>query len=53
MGTLDDGVEYALSIGVVILIAMALNSGHSATRCTEDMSCWNCETMGNHICGGK
>lgn len=19
--------------------------------CTEDMSCWNCTTMGNHVCG--
>lgn len=20
-------------------------------RCHEDEPCWNCETMGNHICG--
>lgn len=19
--------------------------------CQEDMSCWNCQTMGNHVCG--
>lgn len=19
--------------------------------CQEDMPCWNCETMGNHVCG--
>jgi hypothetical protein len=23
----------------------------SSTRCTEDMSCWDCRTMGNGICG--
>ena len=22
-----------------------------ATTCTEDMPCWNCQTMGNHVCG--
>lgn len=27
----------------------ALNSSDS--RCEEDMPCWNCETMGNKICG--
>lgn len=21
------------------------------TRCQEDMPCWNCHTMGNHVCG--
>ena len=28
---------------------------HAATtvahRCEEDQPCWNCKTMGNHICG--
>ncbi len=23
----------------------------AAVRCTEDMSCWNCHTMGNKRCG--
>jgi len=22
-------------------------------QCQEDMPCWNCHTMGNHICGPK
>ena len=21
------------------------------SECTEDMDCWNCETMGNRVCG--
>jgi hypothetical protein len=25
---------------------------HPATApCQEDQPCWNCETMGNHVCG--
>lgn len=23
----------------------------TSVRCTEDMACWDCETMGNQICG--
>lgn len=23
----------------------------STATCTEDMSCWQCETMGNQVCG--
>lgn len=23
------------------------------TRCTEDMACWNCSTMGNRVCGPR
>lgn len=23
----------------------------SSGRCEEDMPCWDCHTMGNHICG--
>lgn len=22
-----------------------------SVRCTEDMACWDCHTMGNHVCG--
>lgn len=25
--------------------------GGVSVRCEEDMPCWNCHTMGNHICG--
>lgn len=21
------------------------------SQCAEDMSCWDCSTMGNHVCG--
>ena len=24
---------------------------HKDNQCQEDQSCWNCETMGNKICG--
>ena len=23
----------------------------SPAPCTEDMTCWDCRTMGNHVCG--
>lgn len=25
---------------------------HGVHRCLEDMPCWNCHHMGNHVCGG-
>lgn len=25
--------------------------GTAGTSCTEDMPCWDCHTMGNHVCG--
>ncbi len=43
-----------------IIIGLSLVLGSAATaeatpgpgnQCTEDMACWNCETMGNRICG--
>ena len=33
-------VEYATEAGA-----------QSPARCEEDMPCWDCETMGNRICG--
>lgn len=26
-------------------------TGRVNVTCTEDMKCWDCHTMGNHICG--
>lgn len=26
-------------------------SGARPVRCTEDMACWDCHTMGNRVCG--
>lgn len=26
-------------------------SGPAAADCVEDDACWNCSTMGNHVCG--
>ena len=44
------------TIIAVIIAALALSFSATATshhhvRCTEDMACWNCHTMGNKICG--
>ena len=41
---------------VIFLVAMMLTVGafddaSIRGRCFEDQSCWNCETMGNKICG--
>ena len=30
---------------------MVTNTPTNMVRCEEDMPCWNCETMGNLICG--
>ena len=42
----------------VLLVAALLVGGCSvtapdtaSTRCEEDQPCWDCETMGNRICG--
>jgi hypothetical protein len=40
----------------IVFLIIALNFtvfNQSSFRCQEDMPCWNCETMGNHICGNK
>jgi hypothetical protein len=43
-------------ITLLVFALMAINSRIEGDRifrttCTEDMACWNCATMGNHICG--
>lgn len=48
------GLVYALPISIIayVLIALALAGAvSSGTICEEDMACWNCETMGNGVCG--
>lgn len=30
----------------------SLGGGIHKVTCQEDMKCWDCKTMGNHICGG-
>lgn len=47
------GVMYALIMVVVpllVVLAMLLTPD-KPTRCTEDMKCWDCKTMGNLRCG--
>jgi hypothetical protein len=34
-----------------VLQAQAPHIPTLLTRCEEDMPCWDCKTMGNHICG--
>lgn len=35
-----------------LLMALALLATSTADeRCEEDMSCWDCTTMGNGLCG--
>ena len=33
--------------------AMDFNDKAETTRCEEDMPCWDCNTMGNKVCGVK
>lgn len=32
-------------------IRAQVTPAHTHFRCEEDMPCWDCKTMGNHICG--
>lgn len=49
--------RFLLVIVVLTIAVLAINSrlDHDRLfqdgRCTEDMPCWNCHTMGNLICG--
>lgn len=38
-------------LGTALVLAAAALWPAAGTRCEEDMSCWNCQTMGNHVCG--
>lgn len=43
---------------VMMLAVLTFGVFHNNYRldrleCQEDMACWDCETMGNKICGGK
>ena len=47
---------WAIAIMVVIWIvwaSFAIDSRLDKLECQEDMACWDCETMGNLICGGE
>lgn len=39
---------------VVAILTSVLTLSYSFTtekKCLEDQACWNCETMGNQVCG--
>jgi hypothetical protein len=47
-------------VGIVLIVLLGgvwdsvirgVNDLHRT--CTEDMACWDCETMGNHVCGDQ
>lgn len=44
------------TIGLALVMLTACQPDHTpnvttTTRCVEDDPCWNCATMGNHLCG--
>lgn len=41
------------SIPRVITLTPVTIEYFDATRCEEDMPCWDCKTMGNKICGKR
>lgn len=45
------GMMVALVIGCLLVLAPLLGPNRSPIRCTEDMACWDCTTMGNRVCG--
>jgi hypothetical protein len=47
-------VILAMALAVGGLVGAGTHVGNDEpepVRCTEDMACWNCETMGNRQCG--
>ena len=36
---------------ITIMFMVLMWAAQVEPRCTEDMSCWDCSTMGNKICG--
>lgn len=58
----DHIIERALVAFIALMLLMVLAtqlghwagrtlSHHAPIRCEEDMPCWDCTIMGNHICG--
>lgn len=37
--------------GVAVVLTMALSAGTAHANPQEDNDGWNCQTMGNHVCG--
>jgi len=51
-------VKILFGLTVLVLVMSALWSRVDGDRvfrtgCTEDMACWNCQTMGNRVCGSN
>jgi hypothetical protein len=36
---------------IVAAFALVMATSSHKPRCEEDEACWNCQTMGNKICG--
>lgn len=56
--TVRDAIRFAIGATLTLSVALSAaacnpryNYPTTTTHCTEDMNCWNCNTMGNHICG--
>lgn len=46
---LRQAVVALVLVAIVALVGWWTHPG--PPRCEEDMPCWNCHTMGNHVCG--
>lgn len=66
MARYDDTARRGLAMLRLLAIALTVTAltpasahapqfiqGHPGDRCTEDMVCWDCQTMGNHQCGPR
>lgn len=53
MNTKKKFASVALAAGLIISPAAQAHTRHHRhhTVCQEDQACWNCETMGNKVCG--
>lgn len=36
---------------LIVTVTMAIGLAQGSAKCTEDMACWDCKTMGNKVCG--
>lgn len=48
-------IRFALNVFITTCLTLMFVTHfiptHIPTECLEDMPCWDCETMGNGICG--
>jgi hypothetical protein len=47
------GLVYFALLATIVFNAATGNYESEPSPCVEDMACWDCETMGNLVCGPR